>query len=387
MIRKSILSVIVFIWLIFSVPGCTLTVSKGTVEPVSTAIVTGETAVPEVTRENGAPVSINIPTPGGNPLVSLPDLTPVVEKIAPAVVLITTEAVAYDFWQQPFPEEGAGTGVIFDARGYIVTNSHVVIGLNNDIVDSIKVSLIDGRSFDVDTANNVWTDPLTDLAVIKIEGDNLPVAEFANPETVLPYQWVLAIGYPYTLEGEPTVTTGIISATGRSIEESNGVVLYDMIQTDTAINPGNSGGPLVNLAGQVIGINTALISGSQNIGFSICVSTVLPVVHDLVMHKYVIRPWLGIYMDTVNEITASQYGLEIESGVYLTRIVVGSPAEQAGLQAGDVIIKVDETDISEREELRRLVQSHKIGDAINITYIRGGKTMVCAVILEQTPAP
>ena len=387
MIRKSILLVIVFGWLIFSVPGCTITVSKETVEPVSTATVTEGTVVPEVTLENGSSVSIDIPTPIGKPLISLPDLTPVVEKIAPAVVLITTEAVAYDFWQRPFPEEGAGTGVIFDARGYIVTNNHVVIGIDNDIVDMIKVSLIDGRSFDVDTDNNVWTDLLSDLAVIKIEGDNLPVAEFANPATILPYQWVLAIGYPFNLEGEPTVTTGIISATGRSIKESNEVVLYDMIQTDTAINPGNSGGPLVNLAGQVIGINTALISGSQNIGFSISVSTVLPVVHDLVAHKYVIRPWLGIYMDTVDEITAPEYGLEIKSGVYLIRIVAGSPAEQAGLQAGDVIIKVDETDISDREELRRLVQSHKIGDAINITYIRSGNTMNCTVILEQTPAP
>ncbi len=392
-LKAALFFIIIIAILVPGSLGCGITLPLGSPTPASTATptetntVVENTPAPTATVPGVATTAVIVPAPTGAPLVSLPDLTPVVDKIAPAVVLITTEAVTYNFFQQPIPEQGAGTGVIFDSRGYIVTNNHVVTGTDNSMADTIKVALVDGRSFDVDTKNNVWTDPLTDLAVIKIEGDNLPVAQFADPASVRPYQWILAIGYSFKLEGEPTITTGIISATGRSIEEPNGVVLYDLIQTDAAINPGNSGGPLVNLSGQVIGINTALISGSQNIGFSINVSTVLPVVRDLVTQKYVTRPWLGVYMETVNAITASTRGLATEKGIFITRVVAGSPAEQAGIRTGDVIIKIEQTDTDTIEDLRRVVQSYKIGDTLNITYMRGNQTSTVAVRLGATPAP
>ena len=384
-LKKSLFFFSLAVLLVTGSPGCSITLPVETVTPTVTSTVQEETPTPDATATSGPLTPIVIPTYTGTPLASLPDLTPVVDKIAPAVVLITTEAIAYDFFQQPIPEKGAGTGVIFDSQGYIVTNSHVVTGTDTAVADAIKVSLLDGRTFDVDTKNNVWIDPLTDLAVIKIEGDNLPSASFADPSSVRPFQWILAIGYPFNLEGEPTVTTGIISATGRSIEEPNGVVLYDLIQTDAAINPGNSGGPLVNLAGYIIGINTALISGSQNIGFSINVSTVLPIVRDLVAQGYVTRPWLGIYMETVNAAVAQSRNLTTQKGVFITRVVSNSPAEQMDLREGDVIIKIDETDVSTMEELRRVVQSYGIGDTINITYVRGDQTVIIPVRLGQTP--
>jgi serine protease Do len=204
------------------------------------------------------------------------DFTPVVEEVAPAVVRIVTETIAgYWFWQ-PIPRKGIGTGVIYDSDGYILTNKHVVEGARSVTVYRAGVS--EGY-----TVNTIWEAPDTDLAVLKIDGDGLPIVEFSPTEELGAYQWVIAIGYPFDIGGAPTVSEGIISALGRSIQLEDETVISDVIQTTAAINPGNSGGPLVDLSGRVIGINTAILGEAENIGFSISVTTVEEFIHSLVV--------------------------------------------------------------------------------------------------------
>jgi serine protease Do len=205
------------------------------------------------------------------------DKADLVKEISPVVVSITTETLAYNVFLQPAPQSGAATGVIIDPKGYIVTNNHVVDG-----VDSLKVTLNDGRTFDAIK----WAgDSATDLAVVQIQaGGDLPYARFLSRslEKLQLLEDVVAVGNALALPGGPTWTEGVVSYLGRSIQESNGVVLDKLIQTDTAINPGNSGGPLVNMAGQVVGISTAIASGAENIGFAISTDTAVSTVYSLV---------------------------------------------------------------------------------------------------------
>jgi serine protease Do len=205
------------------------------------------------------------------------DKADLVKEISPVVVSITTQTLAYNVFLQPVPETGAASGVIIDPKGYIVTNNHVVEG-----AESLKITLSDGRTFDAVK----WAgDSATDLAVVQIQpGGNLPCAHFLSNslEKVGLIEDVVAVGNALALPGGPTWTEGVVSYLGRSIQESNGVVLNDLIQTDTAINPGNSGGPLVNMAGQVVGINTALASGAENIGFAISTDTAISTIYSLV---------------------------------------------------------------------------------------------------------
>lgn len=203
-----------------------------------------------------------------NPLVqSIPaDFSPVVDKVGKAVVRIVTESTAYDWFRRPIAEEGVGTGMIYDSAGYVLTNRHVVEGATK-----ITVYCTDGKSYQ---AKNVYQSPDTDLAVVKIDGTAFPTVTFCPTAETAAYQWVIAIGYAYDIGGAPTVSEGIISAMGRSIQESDGTTLQAVIQTTAAINAGNSGGPLVDLSGRVVGIDTAVLSSAENIGFAIGVSEV-----------------------------------------------------------------------------------------------------------------
>jgi S1-C subfamily serine protease len=194
------------------------------------------------------------------------DFGPVVDKIAPAVVRIVTKTTTYNWFFQPIPQEGVGTGVIYDSAGYVLTNRHVVEG-----AEKITVYSSSRKSYE---AKKVWESSDTDLAVVKIEGSAFPVAGFCPEKDVAAYEWVIAIGYPFDIGGSPTVSEGIISALGRSIQEQDGTTLKAVIQTTAAINPGNSGGPLVDLSGRVVGINTAVLSSAENIGFAIGVSEI-----------------------------------------------------------------------------------------------------------------
>jgi serine protease Do len=303
-----------------------------------------------------------------------------VAEVAPAVVSIVTESVSYNWFWQAIPQTGAGSGIVISPDGYIVTNNHVVEGANR-----VTVTLSDGHTFD---ATIVGTDAQTDLAVVKISANNLSYLHFLRDslEQLSVLDPVVAVGNALALPGGPTWTTGVISNLGRSIEEDTGVVLNGIIQTDAAINPGNSGGPLLNTAGQVVGINVAIASNSENIGFAISTDTAIPVVQSIIAEGKVVRPWLGVQVTTVTSTIRQYYNLSTNSGALITSVTSGSPASNAGLRAGDVITKMSEEDIRTSEDLVSAISSHQIGDQVEIVYYRGNVQHIATATLEESPS-
>ena len=287
-----------------------------------------------------------------------------VAEVAPAVVSIVVQTVAYNWFYQPVPETGAGSGITISPDGYIVTNNHVVEG-----AQKVTVGLSDGSVF---AATIVGTDAETDLAVVKIDAGNLSYLHFLSNslEQLDVLDPLVAVGNALALPGGPTWTTGVVSNLGRSIEEDTGVVLNNIIQTDAAINAGNSGGPLLNTAGQVVGINVAIASNAENIGFAISTDTVIPVVQSLIAEGKVVRPYLGVSVTTVTPTIQQYYNLAVDAGALIVSVSSGSPASKVGLRAGDVIVKVDNSDIRTATELTAAIASHQIGDQIEILYYR-----------------
>jgi S1-C subfamily serine protease len=317
----------------------------------------------------------------------------VVEQVKPAVVQVTNEQANIGAFGQSTSAipVGVGSGIIYDTEGHILTNNHVVDGATK-----IIVSLTDGRTF---TANLVGRDPQTDLAVIQISGSNLPVAQLGDSTQMQVGDWVVAIGNALALPGGPTVTAGLVSATGRIIEEpptgasqiaGSGPYLFNLIQTSAAINPGNSGGPLVNLNNQVIGINTlgggSTSSGVQaeGIGFSIAMQTAKPIADELVATGKVTHPYLGADYVPLDPATAAQNGISVPYGAYVTAVVSGSPAAQAGLQKDDIITQVDGTPIKGESDLALIIHDHKPGDTLTLTVLRGSQTLTIKVTLGTT---
>jgi serine protease Do len=303
-----------------------------------------------------------------------------VAEVAPAVVSIVTESVSYNWFWQAVPETGAGSGIIISPDGYIVTNYHVVQGATK-----VTVTLSDGSTF---AATVIGTDAQTDLAVVKIAANNLSYLRFLNNslEQLSVLDPVVAVGNALALPGGPTWTTGVISNLGRSIEEENGVVLNGIIQTDAAINPGNSGGPLLDTAGQVVGINVAIASNSENIGFAISTDTAISVVQSIIAEGKVARPWLGVEVATVTSTIQHYYNLAVNRGALITSVTSGSPADEAGLRPGDVITKLDDEDVSTTEDLVSAIGSHQIGDQVEITYYRGNAQKVATATLAESPS-
>jgi S1-C subfamily serine protease len=318
----------------------------------------------------------------------------VTEQVKPAVVQVTNEQSAQGFSSQSGAiPVGVGSGIIYDNQGHILTNNHVVDGATK-----IVVSLTDGRAF---TAKLIGRDPQTDLAVIQISGSNLPVAQLGDSTQMKVGDWVVAIGNALALPGGPTVTAGLVSATGRVIEEppptsssqqipGSGPYLFNLIQTSAAINPGNSGGPLVNLDGQVIGINTlgggSTSSGvqSEGIGFAISMATAKPIADELVATGQVVHPYLGADYVPLTPALAAQNGIPVPYGDYITAVVSGSPAAQAGLQKDDIITQVNGTDIKGESDLVLVIHDHKPGDTLTLTVLRGSQTMTVKVTLGTT---
>jgi serine protease Do len=303
-----------------------------------------------------------------------------VAEVAPAVVSIVVETVGYNWFWQAVPQTGAGSGIVISADGYILTNNHVVEGANK-----VTVTLSDGRTF---AATVVGSDAQTDLAVVKIDASNLAYLHLLSNslEQLSVLDPVVAVGNALALPGGPTWTTGVVSNLGRSIEEENGVVLNGVIQTDAAINPGNSGGPLLDTAGQVVGINVAIASNAENIGFAIGTDTAISVVQSLITEGKVARPWLGVEVTTVTSTIQQYYNLSVDAGALITSVTSGSPADKAGLRAGDVITKIDDEDISTTEEMVSALGSHKIGDQVEIVYYRGSVQKVVTATLEESPS-
>lgn len=302
------------------------------------------------------------------------------KAVGPAVVGITNKAVARDWFNNPVQSEGVGSGVIFkndNGKSYIVTNNHVVKGANELIV-----SLADGRSL---KGTLVGTDELTDLAVVSVDDGNLTTADFGDSDQIVVGESVIAIGNPMGLEFQGTVTHGVISAQNRTLGDGDERV--KLLQTDAAINPGNSGGALVNMDGKVIGINSAKIvaNGVEGIGFAIPSNTVQNIVDAIMAKGYVARPFLGVSI--FDQQTAARYGyqLNIKQGVYIFQVAAGSPADKAGLQKGDVVLKVDGAEVNSVNDMRAKIAEHKVGDTTTLTISRDGREKTVDVTLKEAP--
>ncbi len=374
-VRYILISMVIIMGLLAST-GCSIS-SKQVSSPPPTEI-SSENIPSEPIEPNWEPVYVE--TEAGLELPHGSNFE-VVQKVAPTVVSIFTETMTYDLFLQPYPQQGAGTGVIIDPKGYIVTNNHVVEG-----ADKIEVILRDGRIFE---AVDVVRDPPGDLAVIKIEAEDLPTAHFLENslEQLRVGDEVIAIGNALALPGGPTVTKGIISYLGRTIQVQTSyrtITLRDLIQTDAAINPGNSGGPLVNMAGQVVGISTA-IAQAENIGFAISNDTLLPLIRELVAKGHVAHPWLGVEMTDLSQTIKSRYRLEVDTGVFITKVTKGSPAQQARLEAGDVIISFAGQGVTIALELQQIIQNCQVGERVEIVFYRGKEKRATWATLAQMP--
>ena len=354
----------------------------------------GPSATPTAASTAGSPAAVassNSPTPTSESTVPfVAAIRDVVQQAKPAVVQITSQQVSVSQFNEPFTiPSGVGSGVIYDKEGHILTNNHVVEG-----AEQLLVSLPDGRSF---PGKLVGTDPQTDLAVVQITGDNLPVATLGDSKQLQVGDWVVAIGNALALEGGPTVTTGVVSALGRTVQEpanstgSSGPFLFDVIQTDAAINPGNSGGPLINLQGQVVGVNT-LVAGqaepglqAEGIGFAISIATAKPIADKLVASGRVEHAFLGISYIPLTPAIAAQLGIEQAEGVLVGNVAPNSPAANAGLRAEDVITEIDGNKLQGESALAQMIDSHKPGDEVTLTVVRGNETLILEVALASAP--
>ncbi len=329
---------------------------------------------------------------------ALPSIDKIVDQVGPAVVKIETitqvKTNTNDLFLNPFndpffrdffgdsfrsePEtresQGLGSGFIISKDGYILTNNHVIEG-------ATKINVYLTSRPEPYPAEVIGADAELDLAVIKIKaGTNLPMLKLGDSTKAKVGNWVIAIGNPYGLDH--TVTVGVISAKGRPVV-IDGTEFKDLIQTDASINPGNSGGPLLNLNGEVVGINTAINAQAQGIGFAIPSSSVLQVLEDLLLKGKVVRPWLGVYMEPVTEELAKYYGMNKAEGVYINAVQKDSPAEKAGLRRGDIILEFNKKAITKPEDLQEAVKATKIGDKVTMLIYRQYKTIIVTAKIEE----
>ncbi|MEF9935016.1 MAG: trypsin-like peptidase domain-containing protein [Clostridium sp.] len=291
-------------------------------------------------------------------------ITKVAESVGPAVVGISTSKSS---WMDSSTAGSTGSGIVFDSNGYIVTNQHVIEGGNK-----IMVSLPSGKKVQ---AKIIGQDAKTDLAVLKVEEKNLVAAKFGNSDNVKVGETVVAIGNPLGEEFAGSVTSGIVSAKGRSmtINEAGQSRVYNGIQTDASINPGNSGGALLNLAGEVIGINTLKISSAEGMGFAIPINEVRTVIDELMKNGYIKRPYLGVATVYLDEQTAKIY--QIPSGMGIQEVVRGSAADAAGIIPGDIIVEVDGKKITDQNVLTNVIATKKVGDTISLKIAKENGTV------------
>jgi len=284
-----------------------------------------------------------------------------------------------------FKQSGLGSGVIIDSEGYILTNEHVISG-----ADKITVKLSDGREFKGEAKGR---DLRSDLAIIKIEARNLPVASLGDSDNLKIGQWTVAIGNPFGFamdNPEPTVTVGVISALHRSLGKviSRDRDYADLIQTDAAINPGNSGGPLVNLKGEVIGINVAIFStsgGYQGIGFAIPINNAKKILSELIAGKKILYGWLGITVQDLTDDLAKYFGLPDKNGILVAKVLENSPSQKAGIKEGDVLKKFGNKNITNLKELLSAVAKTQVGSKVKVLLIRDKKELTTEVQIGERP--
>jgi serine protease Do len=293
----------------------------------------------------------------------------IVEMIKPSVVAIYTQAQRGNFLFRVVPTEGAGSGMILDAQGNVLTNSHVVHGATK-----IEVALSDGRRV---AGRLVGEDASTDLAVVKVDADNLKPVRLGDSDELKVGDRVIAVGNALALPGGPTVTEGIVSAVDRTIDEEDNVVLDDLIQTDAAINPGNSGGPLLDGAGNVVGVNTAIASDAQSIGFAIAIAPARSVIDQLISGGRVVRAVLGVQL---SDLPATG---PVTEGAVVAGVQPRSPAEAAGIQAQDIIVAIAGRSVKDAGSAKRAIGSHRPGESVQFTVVRAGQRMVLTATLIQ----
>jgi serine protease Do len=308
-------------------------------------------------------------------------ITQAVEKVGPAVVTVVGTIPGQNTFFGPTGDQTvSGTGFFITDQGYIITNNHVVEGAKE-----VSIVLSDGTE---QRATIVGTDIFSDIAVLKTDGKVPAVAKLGNSDVLQPGESVIAIGSPLG-NFKNTVTVGVVSATGRAIDTGNGYQIEDLIQTDAAINHGNSGGPLVNLAGEVIGINTLVVRNTnsgdvaEGLGFAIPVNTAQAVAQQIIEKGYFARPYLGISFQPINPDIAAIYNLPAQWGVYVTRVAGNSPADQAGLQEGDIITKVGDVALDETHSYVNALFEFQPGTQITLDVVRGNQTMQVAVTLGE----
>lgn len=322
-------------------------------------------------NDSSAPVDSTLPASRNTAVVKT------AKRVGPAVVGITSEVYDRDIFNRNVEVgKNVGSGVIFDKKGYIVTNNHVV-GNNRQV----NVALSDGQ---VVTGKVIGTDSVTDLAVVKIPGsDKLPVAEFGNSDSLQPGETAVAIGNPLGLEFRGTVTVGVISALNRTLDDVEQQI--KLIQTDAAINPGNSGGALCTADGKVIGINSAKIAkaGVEGMGFAIPINQVKVIVSQLISNGHVTRPYLGLY--GIDKTLAARNGISWDhnGGIYVYKIADGSPLDGSDIVRGDYIMQINGKATNSLSELRNVMMNYKPGDKVTITYEHSGHTRTAVVVLGE----
>ena len=303
-------------------------------------------------------------------------VTEAVERLSESVVSIDSVRVTRDFRYGLVPIEGKGSGLIIDRNGYVITNNHVIDGATR-----VQVHLKDGRTF---LGEVVGSDASTDIAVIKVDADNLPAASLGDSEKLKVGQIALAIGNTLGLQGGPTVSMGVVSALGRPLPGTD-FIFEGLIQTDTAINPGNSGGPLADIGGNVIGMNTAMIPFAQGVGFAIPVNTMKWVVQQILEKGRVIRPWLGISGANMNQAIARRYDLPADSGVLVVEVDSRGPAYEAGMRVGDVIIQIGSHAVKQMKDILMALSKLAIKEEVEVGFIRLNAKRKALLRLKESP--
>jgi serine protease Do len=299
--------------------------------------------------------------------------TEAVEKVGPAVVTVLSAS--------SFGGVSSGSGVIISEDGYMLTNNHVI-----ENTTQIAIILADGTQLPAELAGS---DPFSDLAVLKAEGQMPAVAQLGNSDALKPGESVLAIGSPLG-DFKNTVTVGVISATGRRLDSGRGYLMEDMIQTDAAINEGNSGGPLVNLAGQVIGLNTLVLRGSssgtvvEGLGFAVASNTIQAIANSIIENGYLARPYLGIRWQWIDPRLAFRYRLPVEYGVYVAQVYDNSPALQAGLQSGDIITRIGDITLDDEHPYTNALYLFAPGDIVDLGVVRDNQEIELQVTLGES---
>ncbi|MBA7677164.1 putative serine protease HtrA [subsurface metagenome] len=350
--------------------------------PADTANITptdSEESIPPPTNEGAIDSEWSIP-PTESQAQLLPSIADVVARVKPSVVAINSEVTTRAFFDRSrsFTQEvPVGSGWIISEDGYVVTNNHVA----EASVPNIIVILDDGRAF---PAEIVGADELTDLAVLKINAENLPVVQVGDSSEMRVGDWVVAIGNAL---GEGTrATQGIVSRQDVSIPVDYTQMLYGLIETDAAINPGNSGGPLVNMAGEVIGITSAKLAAVEieATGYAISTEAAMPIIQQLINTGYAIHPWLGVSLYPVDQYVVERFNLTIDRGAFVVEVVADSPAGTAGLQPDDVIVSFAGKEIDTVDDLIQAIRSAKVGQEVAITYWRGDtETTTTATLIER----